>query len=72
MHAKGHTDIYGNKRADALADEGAKIESDVFKFRAIEELGGPVRFAEKCVRPAIVEDIATWSANTRARNVHAK
>ena len=47
MHAKGHTDIYGNKRADALADEGAKSQSDIFKYRAIDEVGGPVRFAEK-------------------------
>ena len=49
MHAKGHTDIYGNKRADALADEGAKSQSDIFKYRAIDEVGGPVRFAEKYV-----------------------
>ena len=50
MHAKGHTDIYGNKRADELADEGAKSESDTFKYRTIDEVGGPVRFAEKYVR----------------------
>ena len=49
LHSKGHTDIHGNKCADALADEGAKAESDVFKFRTIDEVGGPVRFAEKYV-----------------------
>ena len=49
MHAKGHTDIFGNKRADALTDEGAKIDSDETRYRTSDELGGLARIAEKYV-----------------------
>ena len=47
MHAKGHSRIFGNTRADALADKGAELALELYEYRTVDELGGPVRFAEK-------------------------
>ena len=46
MHAKGHSDIYGNIRADKLADKGATAERDEYNYRDIADLGGVVRFSQ--------------------------
>ena len=46
MHAKGHSDIYGNIRADALADKGATAENDEYTYRDVVDLGGVVRFSQ--------------------------
>ena len=46
MHAKGHSDIHGNIRADALADKGAKVEKDEYTYRDVVDLGGVVRFSQ--------------------------
>ena len=45
MHAKGHSDIYGNIRADALADKGPNAENDEYNYRNVADLGGFVRFS---------------------------
>ena len=45
MHAKGHSDIYGNIRADALADRGTNAENDEYGYRNVADLGGFVRFS---------------------------
>ena len=67
-----HTDIYGNKRANVLADEGAKIESDVFRYteRSTSQAGPYV--SQKNTFAAIADEIATWSENMRAKSVRAK
>ena len=49
MHAKGHSRIFGNTRADTLADEGARLARDSYQYRTTDEFGGPVRFAEKYI-----------------------
>ena len=46
MHAKGHSDIYGNIRANALADKGATSEIDEYIYRDVADLGGVVRFSQ--------------------------
>ena len=71
MHAKGHTDIYGNKRADALADEGAKAKAISSNTERLTKWAGPCA-SRKNTCAVIAEETATWSANTRARDVRAK
>jgi ribonuclease HI len=45
MHAKGHSDIYGNIRADDLADKGPAAVNDECTYRDVSDLGGSVRFS---------------------------
>ena len=47
MHAKGHSGIYGNTRADALADTGAEVALPVYSYLTPRDLGGSVRFSER-------------------------
>ena len=46
MHAKGHSKVYGNVRADKKAERGAVEDTEGFQYRAVSEVGGIVRFAE--------------------------
>ena len=47
MHAKGHSGIHGNTRADALADSGAELAEPEYRYLTPCELGGTVRFSER-------------------------
>ena len=47
MHAKGHSGIYGNTRADALADTGAEVALPIYSYLTPRDLGGSVRFSER-------------------------
>ena len=49
MHAKGHSGIFGNTRADALADTGAELDVPVYRYLTPSELGGAVRISERYV-----------------------
>ena len=46
QHAKGHSKIYGNVRADKAAEKGATVGEVQKKYMDVTELGGIVRFVE--------------------------
>jgi ribonuclease HI len=45
MHAKGHSKIYGNTKADAMADRGREASQASVLYRTVAEFGGALRFA---------------------------
>ena len=47
MHAKGHSGIFGNTRADALADTGAELIEPTYSYLTPSDLGGTVRLSER-------------------------
>ena len=49
MHAKGHAGIFGNEKADSLADSGAEHAEALYSYLTLQELGGSARFSERYV-----------------------
>ena len=47
MHAKGHSGIFGNTRADTLADTGAELIEPTYSYLTPSDLGGTVRLSER-------------------------
>ena len=49
MHAKGHAGMFGNEKADSLADSGAEHAEALYSYLTLQELGGSARFSERYV-----------------------
>ena len=77
MHAKGHSGIFGNTRADALADTGAELDAPVHSYLTPNDLGGSVRLSERytpgdCGRDADLErKYAGKKRSKKSRTAHA-